>query len=98
MIKHLDKLESYYKNFKAIFSDDSEEELDLNATLAKFIDNNPAPFSDKKCIELIAKASHLSFAEAIVSGFLAREVDKIYCVWLHGERNSGKSKFIELIE
>ena len=72
--------------------------MTLEETLMDYIEEHCDGLDPVECIRKVRAANHGGFLEAVVRIWFTRPDPKKRLVWLHGERNSGKSEFIKCLE
>ena len=95
--RHLEVLEKMYSNHRKITGDIlpviSNKEL-----LFQYCEDHPLD-KNINSDQVIRNSGHHEIAEAVAEViFGGKPTDKVKCVWIYGERDSGKSTVIEFIE
>ena len=96
-LKHFEVLEKMYSNHRKI-TGDILPVISRRESLLQFCEDNPIDV-EIDSVQAIRNSGHYDIAKAAAEIiFGGKPTDKVKCVWIYGERDSGKSTFIEFIE
>ena len=77
----------------------NKPKFSLTDTLNTFINENcDCPPNGSDCIDVVHDAGHGECLDATIRRFFIREDPKKCLIWLHGEKNTGKTTWIQLLK
>ena len=92
-----DRLNKDYESFMEVFADPLDP-VPLEQTLDEYLGGLPNQLDGANCIQAVREAGHEEVLEALYRTFFKRVDNKKWCIWLCGQRSSGKSSVIRLLE
>lgn len=92
-----DRFNKDYEAYMEWFAD-PKPSIPLEQTLDDYLAKLPVPLDGSSCIQTIKRAGHEQVLNAIYRTFFKRVDSKKWCIWLCGQRSSGKSSATRLLE